>query len=68
MSDTELENLLYEMVFNIRPHAEEFLIAMAKEFELIIFTAGEQDYADEILNTLDEYKSITHRLYRQHTL
>lgn len=43
MSDTELENLLYEMVFNIRPHAEEFLIAMAKEFELIIFTAGEQD-------------------------
>jgi len=41
------------MVFNIRPFAEEFLNTMANEFELVIFTAGEQDYADEILNTLD---------------
>lgn len=39
----ELENLALEMVFNIRPFAEEFLNTMAKEFELIIFTAGEQD-------------------------
>jgi len=31
------------MVFNIRPFAEEFLNSMAKEFEIIIFTAGEQD-------------------------
>lgn len=42
-SKEELENLALEMVFNIRPFAEEFLNTMAKEFEIIIFTAGEQD-------------------------
>ena len=31
------------MVFNIRPFAEEFLNTMANDFEIIIFTAGEQD-------------------------
>ena len=39
----ELENLALEMVFNIRPFAEEFLNKMAQDFEIIIFTAGEQD-------------------------
>ena len=39
----ELENMALEMVFNIRPFAEEFLNTMAKEFEIIVFTAGEQD-------------------------
>lgn len=32
-----------EMVFNIRPFAEEFLNTMAKDFEIVVFTAGEQD-------------------------
>lgn len=31
------------MVFNIRPYAEEFLNTMSREFELVVFTAGEQD-------------------------
>lgn len=52
------------MVFNIRPYAEEFLSTMAKDFEIVVFTAGEQDYADEILDTLDQERTITHRLYR----
>lgn len=64
----ELENMALEMVFNIRPYAEEFLKALAVDFEIVIFTAGEQDYADEILDTLDLEHTITHRLYRQHTV
>lgn len=67
-SKEELENMALEMVFNIRPFAEEFLNTMARDFEIVIFTAGEQDYADEILNTLDQTGAITHRLYRQHTV
>ena len=35
-----------EMVFNIRPFAEDFLNTMARDFELIIFTAGEQDVSE----------------------
>ena len=32
-----------------------------------MFTAGEQDYADQILNFIDEDRTIIkHRLYRQH--
>ena len=36
-------------------------------YELCVFTAGEQDYADAILNYIDPNRSlIKHRLYRQH--
>jgi CTD small phosphatase-like protein 2 len=36
-------------------------------FEICVFTAGEQEYADTILDFIDEdYQIIKHRLYRQH--
>jgi len=35
----------------------------------VIFTAGVQDYADWVLDSLDPNKKyIQHRLYRQHTI
>ena len=40
---------------------------MSKYFEIVIFTAALKEYADWILNTIDSFKLITHRLYRQHT-
>ena len=33
-------------MFNIRPSTEEFLTKLSQYYELNIFTAGEQDYAD----------------------
>ena len=40
---------------------------MSKKFELVIFTAARQDYADIIIDKIDpEAKFISHRLYRQH--
>ena len=37
-------------------------------FEIIVFTAASQEYADFILNWIDPEKDfIIHRLYRQHT-
>jgi CTD small phosphatase-like protein 2 len=53
--------------FYLRPFAQEFLDEMSKFYEIVIFTAALQDYADWILNRLDSKGSITHRLYRQHT-
>jgi len=36
-------------------------------FELVVFTAGEQDYADSVLDMIDADRNIIkHRLYRQH--
>lgn len=59
--------------FYVRPYLRQFLSEMAKYYELVIFTAGTQDYADSILDALFWYlgsgysQCISHRLYRQHT-
>lgn len=38
---------------------------MSKIFEIVVFTAAKQDYADFILDYLDPHKNlINHRLYR----
>ncbi|EGR32757.1 NLI interacting factor-like phosphatase family protein, putative [Ichthyophthirius multifiliis] len=54
--------------FLVRPYAELFLETMAKFYEIIIFTAALNDYANFILDIIDVKKSIAHKLYRQHTL
>jgi len=52
--------------FLIRPYAEEFLIVMGQFYELVVFTAATEDYANFILDILDSRHSISYKLYRQH--
>ena len=40
---------------------------MSEAYELVIFTAAMQDYADWVLDQLDTERLISYRLYRQHT-
>lgn len=54
--------------FLTRPYVHEFLEKMSKHFEIVIFTAAIQTYADWILNELDQHNYISHRLYRNHTI
>lgn len=54
-------------LFHKRPHAAQFLRDMAEHFEVVVFTAAMQDYADFILDHLDGGGWISHRLYREHT-
>ncbi len=54
--------------FYVRPNCFEFLEEMSKHYELVIFTAAMQDYADWVLDQLDNKQLISHRLYRQHAL
>lgn len=50
-----------------RPFVRFFLDAAAKAFELVVFTASQQVYADKVIDALDPTGAhITHRLYRQH--
>ena len=64
----ELETFPSEMVFNIRPATEEFLLRLSEHYEINIFTAGEQDYADQILDHFDTSgEIISNRLYRHNT-
>ena len=60
----EEENRAYVQV---RPYAEYFMTEMGKFFEIVIFTAASEDYADIVLNELDKNNNISYKLYRKHT-
>lgn len=50
---------------HVRPYAKEIIKNISKHFDVIVFTAGNQCYADPILDHLDPDKCIKHRLYRE---
>ena len=52
--------------FRIRPGCDKFLREMSQLYEVVIFTAAMQDYADWVLDSIDKNKYITHRMYREH--
>ena len=58
----------YEMngegAFRVRPGCDKFLKEMAEMYEVVIFTAAMQDYADWVLDSIDSQKRISYRLYR----
>ena len=49
-----------------RPYVDEFLQRMSKFYELVIFTASISNYANPLLDRLDKYRIISHRLFREH--
>ena len=54
---------------NIRPYVMECLEEANQNFQVIVFTASHQTYADAILDYLDPNRElIQHRLYRQHCI
>jgi CTD small phosphatase-like protein 2 len=53
----------------IRPFCIEFLETMSKYYEIIIFTAAMQDYANWVIDNIDpSNEMIKHRFFRQHTI
>ena len=53
----------------IRPFLMEFLEKIKNYYELVVFTAATQEYADPIINALDpNNKYFDYRLYRKHTI
>lgn len=54
-------------LFLVRPYVSTFLASCSEYFEIVVFTASVQNYADYILDILDpEGELISHRLYRRH--
>ena len=53
--------------FNVRPYAIKFLNNVSEFYEVVIFTAAIQLYADPIIDDIDPCSKISHRLYRNHT-
>lgn len=52
----------------IRPGADEFLGTLSQHYEIVIFTAAMQDYADWAIGHMQNSGCISHRLYRQHAI
>jgi CTD small phosphatase-like protein 2 len=54
---------------NIRPHLHDCLIQCKENFQIIAFTASDQQYADAILDFIDpDHNIFEARLYRQHCI
>lgn len=50
-----------------RPHCDDFLRRVCKWYNLVVFTASVQEYADPVIDWLEaERKFFSKRLYRQH--
>jgi len=60
------ENGLFDVFCRVRPHLEEFLKECAKMFELVLFTASQDNYANKVLDHIDPAGYIQHRLFRRH--
>lgn len=60
----ELEDGENDFFYMVRPYCNKFLTELSKFYEIVIFTAAMQDYADWIIDGIDQRGSVKHRLYR----
>ena len=49
---------------NIRPYARECLEELSKDYELIVFTASHECYANVIIDYIDQKRLISYRYFR----
>lgn len=69
LDETLIHNVEYgsESFFLVRPGCIQFIDTMSKYYEIVIFTAALQEYADQVVDQIDPGNKIKYRLYRQHT-
>lgn len=61
----QIEDVVHFVYVAKRPGVDEFLIEMAKHYEIVIYTASLNKYADPLLDLLDPKKVIRYRLFRE---
>ena len=60
-----IEGTQHQVYVLKRPGVDEFMKCMAKDYEIVIFTASLALYADPLLDQLDKHNVVRHRLYRE---
>jgi RNA polymerase II subunit A small phosphatase-like protein len=63
--EIELDGAVYKVYVRKRPGVDEFMKAVAKRFEVVIFTASLAKYADPLLDILDKDRVVKKRLFRE---
>lgn len=62
----ELEGRFHDIHVLVRPGVDEFLEKMAKQYELVVFTASLSKYAEPLVDRLDPKGYCFFRLFREH--
>lgn len=63
--DIDLGGDIFKVYVAKRPGVDDFLANVAKQFEVVVFTASTGYYADPLLDCLDPHRVIAHRLFRE---
>jgi RNA polymerase II subunit A small phosphatase-like protein len=63
--EIELDGAVYKVYVRKRPGVDEFMRAVGKKFEVVVFTASLAKYADPLLDILDKDKVVGKRLFRE---
>lgn len=61
----EIDNQIHNVYVLKRPGVDLFLQRLGSQFEVVVFTASLAKYADPVLDVLDKYKVVKHRLFRE---
>ncbi|KAL7577086.1 hypothetical protein ACA910_019693 [Epithemia clementina (nom. ined.)] len=61
----QIEDVVHFVYVAKRPGVDDFLVEMAKHYEIVIYTASLNKYADPLLDLLDPHKTIRSRLFRE---
>ena len=66
LDETLIHNVDYgqDSFFLVRPGCVQFIELMAQYYEIVIFTAALQEYADQVVDQIDVGNNIKYRLYR----
>lgn len=62
------EEIEGEVAIRKRPYLDSFIEQACQEYELVLFTAGHEEYASRVLDVVDKDHKITYRLFRQSTV
>lgn len=62
---SQIEDVVHFVYVIKRPGVDEFLVEMAKHYEIVIYTASLNKYADPLLDLLDPKQVIRTRLFRE---
>lgn len=62
----DIDGTVHQVYVCKRPGVDEFLVEMAKYYEIVVYTASLSKYANPLLDRLDPQKTIRYRLFREH--